>query len=140
MELGLSDIRTLIEMIEGSSIGELSFESGDTRLVLKKGLAAAAQPAVPSMMVPHAAAAMSKSSYQVRSPMVGTFYSAPSFDSAPYVQVGDRVVLGQPLCIIEAMKLMNEIEAEVAGVVSEVLVRNGALVEFGEPLFALELE
>lgn len=139
MELGLQDIRTLIDMIEGSSIGELSFESGGTRIFLKKEAPA---------QVPHAPAAshvlpppepQRESGYMVKAPMVGTFYQAPSPDSPPYVQVGDRVVVGQPLCIIEAMKLMNEIEAEREGIVSQVLVKNGDSVEFGQALFALEL-
>ena len=73
----------------------------------------------------------------VRSPMVGTFYSAPDQDSPPFVQVGDRVQAGQVLCIIEAMKLMNEIESEMAGEVVACHVENGQPVEYGEPLFDL---
>lgn len=76
----------------------------------------------------------------VTSPMVGTFYRAPAPDEAPYVQVGDRVEVGQPLCIIEAMKLMNEIESEVAGCVREILVENGQPVEYGQALFIIERE
>ena len=142
MELGLQDIRTLIEMIEGSSIGELSFESGTTRISLKKGVAqplATAPSVIPSVAVT-APEPKVLAGYQVKAPMVGTFYSAPSPDSAPYVQVGDRVEVGQPLCIIEAMKLMNEIEAEASGVVREVLAKNAQSVEFGQPLFTLELD
>src|SRR5690606_26919919 len=74
----------------------------------------------------------------VTSPMVGTFYRAPAPDEAPYVQVGDRVEVGQPLCIIEAMKLMNEIESEVAGRIREILVANGEPVEYGQALFIIE--
>ena len=76
----------------------------------------------------------------VTSPMVGTFYRAPAPDEAPYVQVGDRVEVGQPLCIIEAMKLMNEIESEVAGRIREILVANGEPVEYGQALFIIERE
>ena len=71
-------------------------------------------------------------------PIVGTFYEAPSPDSDPFVKVGDRVEVGQTLCIIEAMKLMNEIQAEVAGTVTQILVQNGEPVEFDQPLFVIE--
>ena len=76
--------------------------------------------------------------FVVRAPMVGTFYSAPGQDTPPFVQAGDRVRVGQVLCIIEAMKLMNEIKSDVKGKVIEVLATNGEPVEFGQPLFALE--
>ena len=75
---------------------------------------------------------------EICSPMVGTFYRSPSPDSAPFVQVGDEVEPGQTLCIIEAMKLMNEIEAEQRGRIAKVLAENGQPVEFGQPLFLLE--
>ena len=74
----------------------------------------------------------------VNAPMVGTFYVAPAPDAEPYVKVGDRVQVGQPLCIIEAMKLMNEIEAEVSGKIVKVLVSNAQPVEYGQPLFVIE--
>ena len=73
----------------------------------------------------------------VKSPIVGTFYTAPSPDAAPFVKVGDHVKAGQTICIIEAMKLMNEIEADAAGELAQVLVENGQPVEYGQPLFAL---
>jgi len=73
----------------------------------------------------------------VKSPIVGTFYSAPSQGAAPFVKVGDRVKAGQTICIVEAMKLMNEIEADAGGEVAQVLVENGQPVEYGQPLFAL---
>lgn len=76
--------------------------------------------------------------FTVTSPMVGTFYRAPAPDEPPYVQVGDRVEVGQPLCIIEAMKLMNEIEAEVSGRIREILVENGQPVQYGQALFIIE--
>jgi acetyl-CoA carboxylase biotin carboxyl carrier protein len=78
------------------------------------------------------------SAHTISSPIVGTFYSAPSPDADPYVQVGDEVKTGQVLCIVEAMKLMNEIESDVDGVVVEVFGRNAQPVEFGEPLFAVQ--
>jgi len=84
------------------------------------------------------AAAVSETAEIVKSPIVGTFYAAPNPESPPYVRVGDRVDVGQVLCIVEAMKLMNEIESDVAGVVVEILPKNGQPVEFGEPLFAIQ--
>ncbi|HEY9899978.1 MAG TPA: acetyl-CoA carboxylase biotin carboxyl carrier protein [Pantanalinema sp.] len=162
MELGISDIRSLIELVDSSSIGELTLESGSVRLQLKK--AVAPQPAViaapvqvaqapvaapvvaaapapapaPAALAAPVEAAPSVARHVVKSPMVGTFYSAPSPDAKPYASVGDRVEAGQVMCIIEAMKLMNEIETEVAGTVSKVLVKNGEPVEFGQPLFEIE--
>lgn len=77
--------------------------------------------------------------YTVKSPMVGTFYSSPSEDSEPYVKSGDKVNKGTVLCIVEAMKLMNEIESEIEGTIVEVLCKNGQMVEYGEPLFKVKL-
>ncbi len=84
------------------------------------------------------AASLPDSAEIMKSPIVGTFYAAPNPESPPYVRVGDRVDVGQVLCIVEAMKLMNEIESDVAGVVVEILPKNGQPVEFGEPLFAIQ--
>ncbi len=95
--------------------------------------AAAAEPAAP----PPAPASTSPRGVEVIAPIVGTFYAAPAPDTADFVKVGDRVTVGQVLCIIEAMKLMNEIEAEVAGTVVEVLVRNEDPVEYGQALFRI---
>jgi len=95
-------------------------------------------PAAASIAPPGAAGAFSSDDIvTVRSPMVGTFYSAPGQDTPPFVEIGDRVRVGQILCIIEAMKLMNEIEAEFEGEVAKCHVQNGQPVEFGEPLFDL---
>ena len=95
---------------------------------------AALSPAAPSA----APASNSPSGTQVTSPMVGTFYRAPSPGADPFVEVGTQVKKGDTLCIIEAMKLLNEIEAEVSGTVKEILVDNGSPVEFGQPLFVIE--
>ncbi|MFC6617843.1 acetyl-CoA carboxylase biotin carboxyl carrier protein [Deinococcus radiophilus] len=97
--------------------------------------APAAAPAAPT---PEAAAPAASAGTPVKAPIVGTFYEASSPDAAPYVKVGDRVEEGQVLCIIEAMKLMNEIEAESSGVVREILVKNAEPVEFGQTLFIIE--
>jgi acetyl-CoA carboxylase biotin carboxyl carrier protein len=98
---------------------------------------APAPPSVAAATPAEAAAAPAADRHVVTSPIVGTFYAAPSPDADPFVRVGDRVRKGQVLCIVEAMKLMNEIEADVDGVVLEILPRNAQPVEFGEPLFAL---
>ncbi|MBO9541467.1 acetyl-CoA carboxylase biotin carboxyl carrier protein [bacterium] len=165
MELGITDIRALIELVDSSTIGEFTLESGSVRLQLKKAVApqaaviaapapvamapvaapvmAAVPAAAPAPVAPAAPAAPveaapSAARHVVKSPMVGTFYAAPSPDAKPYASIGDRVEAGQVLCIIEAMKLMNEIETEVAGTISKVLVKNGEPVEFGQPLFEIE--
>jgi acetyl-CoA carboxylase biotin carboxyl carrier protein len=160
--MNLKEIREIIELITEKGIAEFELERSGTRLrisrVAARGAevapaaavpAAAASPAPaagagPRSTLPEAAsiappgAANSVSSEDVvtvRSPMVGTFYSAPGQDAAPFVEIGERVRVGQILCIIEAMKLMNEIEAEIDGEVLKCHVENGQPVEFGEPLF-----
>lgn len=152
MELGIQDIRTLIELVDASSIGELSIESGEVRLQIKKqplALGVAPAPSLPAPLVaptpvaPAAAAAVvpestGKPHSLVKSPMVGTFYRSSSPDAAAYVEVGAKVEVGQVLCIIEAMKLMNEIESEYAGTIKAILVKNGDPVEFGQALFEIE--
>ncbi|HXT22010.1 MAG TPA: acetyl-CoA carboxylase biotin carboxyl carrier protein [Thermoanaerobaculia bacterium] len=99
--------------------------------------AAAAGPASPAAPPPPAAEALPSNAHVVRSPIVGTFYAAPSPDAEPFVRVGDRVRVGQVLCIVEAMKLMNEIESDVAGTVLQISVKNAQPVEYGEPLFTI---
>jgi acetyl-CoA carboxylase biotin carboxyl carrier protein len=98
----------------------------------------AAAGAVPPAAAPSPAAAPASPLLDIKSPMVGTFYGAPKSDAPPYVQVGTRVAAGQVVCIIEAMKIMNEIEAEVEGVVREVCVENAQPVEFGQALFRVD--
>ena len=139
------------------SIAEIEInEEGDhVRIVNRPAQAAQAAPAIieipqaapaPAAPVPSAApaapsaapASSSPSGTQVTSPMVGTFYRAPSPGADPFVEVGTQVKKGDTLCIIEAMKLLNEIEAEVSGTVKEILVDNGSPVEFGQPLFVIE--
>jgi acetyl-CoA carboxylase biotin carboxyl carrier protein len=99
----------------------------------------AAAPVSPPVAAP-AAASVAAEAHVVNSPIVGTFYASPSPDAEPFVRVGDRVRAGQVLCIVEAMKLMNEIESDVAGTVLQVLVKNAQPVEYGEPLFAIRAE
>ena len=155
-------LKGLIEVVEASGVDALDLElvgsePGDlTRVRIRKSprVAAAAAPAVvaadipalPAGGTPAVAAPASASPeapaasglFDVLSPMVGTFYRAPAVGADPFVSVGDDVEVGQTLCILEAMKLMNELEAEVAGVVREIAVENAEPVEFGEVLFRIE--
>jgi acetyl-CoA carboxylase biotin carboxyl carrier protein len=146
----LKDIKAIIDLMKKNSITEFELEEKDSKLRLKRGLGSAvavAQPveeAVPMMMAPAAVAAVAPASVisvansgetDLKSPMIGTFYRSPSPESGPYVDVGTEVGPETVVCIIEAMKVMNEIKAEMKGVVTQVLVENGKPVEFGQPLF-----
>ncbi|OLV16979.1 acetyl-CoA carboxylase biotin carboxyl carrier protein [Deinococcus marmoris] len=115
---------------------ETAFDSAPTAPASTSAPASEATPAAPAASAPAAPAAASGA--PVKAPIVGTFYASSSPDAAPYVKVGDTVTAGQILCIIEAMKLMNEIEAEVGGVVREILVKNAEPVEYGQTLFLIE--
>lgn len=163
----LNEIKELIKLVDETSVHELELESEGARLSIRKPgktevvsvqaapqfvQAPAAQPApqyvqasadngqAPAAGQAAASEAASSSLHKIVSPMVGTFYRASSPDAAPFVSVGDRVDEKSTVCIIEAMKLMNELEAEVKGQVVEVLVENGQLVEFGQPLFLVKSE
>jgi acetyl-CoA carboxylase biotin carboxyl carrier protein len=155
--MDLRKLKTLIDLVQASGIAEIEInEEGDhVRIVNRPAQAAQAAPAIieipqaapaPAAPVPSAApaapsaapASSSPSGTQVTSPMVGTFYRAPSPGADPFVEVGTQVKKDDTLCIIEAMKLLNEIEAEVSGTVKEILVDNGSPVEFGQPLFVIE--
>jgi len=149
-------IRQLVEVLERSDVTRLSWRRGSERLVLQRGphpagvVAAApgpaAAPAVPAAgggprvaaAEPPAPPAAERPGALVTSPFVGTFYRAAGPDQPVFVEVGSMVKKGQVLCIIEAMKLMNEIEAEVAGKDTEILAENGEAVEFGQALFRIE--
>ncbi|WP_029481492.1 acetyl-CoA carboxylase biotin carboxyl carrier protein [Deinococcus marmoris] len=115
---------------------EAAFDSAPTPPAPVSAPASEAAPAAPAASAPAAPAAASGA--PVKAPIVGTFYASSSPDAAPYVKVGDTVTAGQILCIIEAMKLMNEIEAEMGGVVREILVKNAEPVEYGQTLFLIE--
>lgn len=147
--MNLDDIQILIKALEESSLVELVWELDDAKLVLKKaaayatasppGVAAGGMEAVAMEPLPASGTDDGLSGrVTIEAPMVGTFYRAPAPDAAPYVRVGDIVEVGQPLCIIEAMKLMNEIESEVRGKVLEILADNAQPVEYGQPLFVIE--
>lgn len=155
----IGEIRELIRLLDETSVSELTVESGDSKLQIKKpdlGVAAAPAPAVaanppviqqaapmvtqaPPAAAPEPAKEEDDASVaMITSPMVGTFYRAPSPDAPPYVEEGSKVNAKTVVCIVEAMKLMNEIEAEVSGTVVEVLAENGQLVEYGQPLFKIK--
>lgn len=132
------DLLELIRAVSNSNIADFQYEQGETKVIISAFGSQSAvtsqevmQPVVEQMNVPVSDAQM------VKAPLVGTFYAAPSEEAAPYVQVGDQVKKGQTLGIVEAMKLMNEIESEYDGVVVEVCVKNGAMVEYGQPLFRI---
>jgi len=152
-------LKKLIKVVEDSEISELEIEEQGNRVKIVKNLPAHSTPVVhiPAHGAPLPPAGASEPSAggeaagaaakqedsnlaEVTSPMVGTFYRAPSPGAKPFVEVGERVKLGQTLCILEAMKLMNELESEVAGVVREICVDNAQPVEFGTRLFLIEPE
>lgn len=157
--MNLKEIKELIEVLKDTDVTELELEKAGSRIKIKKGAEGrvpvlvehmtpaishepAPLPAAPVPQLPPAADTAredaQKSYVVVTSPIVGTFYRSPSPETAVYVEVGDVVKKGQILCIIEAMKLMNEIEAEVSGKVVEIVVDNAQPVEYGQPLFHIE--
>ncbi len=162
--LSFEQIKELIEMVAKHRLQGLEVERSGFKLSISGQEARAAAPvasapaatdavaaaprapvqaapsaaAAPVAAASHAEAAAAANAHLVRSPIVGTFYAAPSPDAEPFVRVGDHVRVGQVLCIVEAMKLMNEIESDVAGTVVQVLVKNAQPVEYNEPLFAIK--
>jgi acetyl-CoA carboxylase biotin carboxyl carrier protein len=162
--LKVSDIRELIRLVDETSVTEVVVEAGDVKVAIRKAEArtavmtdavasqgrelppsapvvaaapAAVAPATPAEEAPDAAAEVGMA--YIRSPMVGTFYRASSPGAAAYVEPGMQVTERTVVCIVEAMKLMNEIEADVRGEIVDVLVENGHLVEYGQPLFSVRL-
>ncbi|WP_168119244.1 acetyl-CoA carboxylase biotin carboxyl carrier protein [Paenibacillus sp. HB172176] len=166
----LSEIKELIKLVDQTSVQELEIENEGARLHIRKpgktevvnvqaapithtysqvpyGAApaetspqAAAAPQQAAQEAPSAPAKPAQDLHQITSPMVGTFYSSPSPDAAAFVKAGDRVQEKSVVCILEAMKLMNELEAEVSGEIVEILVANGQLVEYGQPLFLVKAD
>jgi acetyl-CoA carboxylase biotin carboxyl carrier protein len=161
------ELRELIEFLVEKDIAEFEMERGDLKLHIKRGAGTApvpalhaspgivhavpvaptpapipaagvsADPAAAAPAAPPAAESVEANLHVVKSPMVGTFYEAPSPGAPPFIVVGDSVKEGQVLCIIEAMKLMNEIEADASGEIAKIFVSNGAPVEYGMPLFGI---
>ncbi len=167
MELSFNELKDLVTALSQSDVAELTLKSSEFELILRKQEAVAAVSTPPTMAVMPAAeappaAAVPTSAVttfaeppppsspaasppskgadlvEVTSPMVGTFYRAPAPEEPPFVSVGERIAPGQTVCIIEAMKLMNELEAEIAGEVMEILVENGEPVEFGQTLMLVK--
>ena len=149
--MDIRKIKKLIELLDESGIAEIEIKEGEEAVRISrmpKGMPAPQYYAAPPMAAPAAApvaaapalAAPAKASTEnvVPSPMVGTFYAAASPTAKPFASVGDEVKPGQVLCIIEAMKMMNQIESDRAGRVTAVMVKNGDPVEFGQPLFVVE--
>lgn len=145
--MDLRKLKTLIELVESSGIAELEISEGEERVrITRAGATAAPVQAhvaapVAASNVPAAAPAVAEppvvEGHVVKSPMVGSFYRSPSPGAKSFVDVGQSVNAGDTLCIIEAMKLLNEIEADKAGVIKAILVENGQPVEFGQPLFII---
>ncbi|QEL63835.1 acetyl-CoA carboxylase biotin carboxyl carrier protein [Oryzomicrobium terrae] len=151
--MDLRKLKKLIDLVQESGISELEVTEGEEKVRIAKHLAApaaapqayvmptAAPVAAAPAAAPAAAAAPAEDALPegnvLKSPMVGTFYRSPSPGASAFVEVGQAVKAGDTLCIIEAMKLLNEIEAEVSGTVKAILVENGQPVEFGEPLFVI---
>jgi acetyl-CoA carboxylase biotin carboxyl carrier protein len=152
--MDLRKLKKLIDLVQESGIGEIEITEGEEKVRICRQSAGTPQvlmTAAPMQMpmaapaaasAPAAAAEAAKpeepSGHQLKSPMVGTFYRAPSPGAPPFVEVGQAVSKGQTLCIIEAMKLLNEIESDAAGTVKAILVENGQPVEYGQPLFLIE--
>lgn len=153
--MDLRKLKKLIDLVQESGIAELEITEGEEKVRINRvgsgasaGVVMAQAPTImhqahvpqhaPAPLEQHAPAASAAPASEgtpVKSPMVGTFYRAPSPGAAAFVEVGQTVTVGQTLCIIEAMKLMNEIESDVAGVITKILVESGQPVEYGEPLF-----
>ena len=141
----LSELRQLIRLVQRTGIGELEVTSGGRTVRISAQIGPPAATVLPQVNAAPAresatstAEAATEHLVAVTSPMVGTFYRAPAPDADPYVEVGTSVEVGQTVCIIEAMKLMNEIESEVRGRIVRILVENAQPVEFGQKLFLLE--
>jgi acetyl-CoA carboxylase biotin carboxyl carrier protein len=146
--MDLRKLKKLIDLVQDSGIAELEITEGEEKVRITSKLAGQAMYAPHMMAAPMQAAAPAATvavdaepaqpeGHVVKSPMVGTFYRTPSPNAKSFVEVGQTVKEGETLCIIEAMKLMNEIESDVAGVVKAILIENGQPVEYGQPLFII---
>ena len=151
--MDLKDIKAIIDLMKKNSITEFELEEKDSKLRLKRGLSggspaiALSDESAPTIAMPIqvaapvmaaaavAAAPVNTGEIDIKSPMIGTFYRSPSPEAGPYADVGTEVSADTVVCIIEAMKVMNEIKSEVKGVITQVLVESGKPVEFGQPLF-----
>ena len=157
----LKDIKRLVQLVESAQISHLSIEENGKKIEIKKeftvaqapvatavslpypvaapALPPASQPSATDSSQPQAPKANDPNLVTIKAQMVGTFYASPNPDSEPYVRVGDRIETGKVICIIEAMKLFNEIEAECSGVVEKVFVKNSTPIEYGQELFLVRI-
>jgi len=155
--MNLKEIKELVQFLKEEDITEFELERGDVKVRIKRGVAEIPQPPTDRIIAVHPAPASPMQAptpvaasppaaepvkaeeglHIVRSPIVGTYYESPSPGSPPFVKPGDSVEAGQVLCIVEAMKLMNEIEADVSGEIVKCLVKNGQPIEYGQELFAI---
>ncbi|MCX7987928.1 MAG: acetyl-CoA carboxylase biotin carboxyl carrier protein [Thermodesulfovibrio sp.] len=144
----LEDIKDIISFLKDTDVTELNIEREGFKIRIKRGyiygpieITKSVKPAEEPSKISYTAESLKEEEtlHTVTSPLVGTFYRSPSPDSSPFVEVGTRVEKGQVLCIIEAMKIMNEIESDVSGVIKKILVESGQPVEYGEPLFLIEV-
>jgi len=157
--MDLRKLKTLIDLVSESNISELEITEAEGKVrIVKAGVSAVAVPAVmaaplaaaapaaaavtaapaPAGAAPEPAPAAEPAGHAVKSPMVGTFYRAASPGAKPFAEVGQQIKEGEAICIIEAMKIMNEIEADKTGTITQILCENGQAVEFGQPLFIIE--
>lgn len=145
--MNLEHIKTLIDMIDASDITEFNYEDKELKVVLKKEKEIRESVTMPVKHVaqeqiqvkePASTDEFIEDAITINAPMVGTFYKSPSPEADPYVKVGDKVKNDSIVCILEAMKLFNEIQAEVSGEIIEILVEDGQLVEYGQPLFKVK--
>lgn len=149
--MDIRKVKKLIELLEESGVAEIEIKEGEESVRISRATAPvatapvqyAAAPAAPAAAPVAAAAeevsaAAEVSGHQVKSPMVGTFYRSPSPGAKSFAEVGDQVKVGDTLCIVEAMKMMNQIEADAAGTIKAILIEDGEPVEFDEPLFIIE--
>ena len=150
--MNLKEIKEILELLKGSDVSELEVARGENVLKVRRGPSggefrqAAAVPAPPPLAPAgepsraETAPAPKTNVKEIVSPIVGTFYRAPAPDASPFVEVGTRVTKGQVLCIVEAMKIMNQIESDAGGTVAAILVENGQPVAYGQPLFHIALD
>ena len=148
--MNLKEIREILELLKGSDVSEFELGRGDMVLKLRRGPAnapvvlppsAPAAPARAASVPPATASVPPMPTYkEILSPIVGTFYRSPAPDAAPFVEVGTRVVKGQVLCIVEAMKIMNQIESDTTGTISAIIVENAQPVAYGQALFHITPE
>ena len=137
--MNIKEIKEMIALMNENSLSELEIEQDGVRIKLRKGLGGAVEKTVEySPSAPQVRETVEKKTIEIKTPMVGTFYRSPSPDAPPFVNIGDVIEPGQVICIIEAMKLMNEIKSDVKGKIVDVPVDNAEPVEYGQVLFVVE--